>query len=129
MENGIQYGDLIQYDDFEYIANIARLNAATLATLAAAPGVPQNVHVVTTALDNNTDLTWEPPIGAPATTTYEVVWRSTEAPFWAPGASTPARKALTIKLPISKDNVIFGVRSVSPTGNRSIAVLPLPARK
>ena len=43
VENGIQYGDLIQYDDFAYIANVAKLNAATLATLAAAPGVPQNV--------------------------------------------------------------------------------------
>ena len=126
-ENGIQYGDLIQYDDFEYIANVARLNAATLATLASAPGAPQNVHIVTAALDNNTELTWDPPAGAPVSTTYEIVWRPTEMPKWESFAA--AGPATTIKLPLSKDNVIFGVRSVDPTGHRSVAVIPLPARK
>ncbi len=127
MENGTQYGDLIQYDDFAYIANVARLNAATLATLASAPGIPQNVHVLTAALDNNTELTWDPPTGAPTGTTYEIVWRATELPSWTTLVS--AGSSMTIKLPVSKDNVIFGVRSVSPTGHRSIAVLPIPARK
>jgi hypothetical protein len=125
-ENGIQYGDLIQYDDFNYIANVARLNAATLATLASAPGTPRNVHIVTANLDNDTVLTWEPPVGAPATTTYEVVWRDTTAPTWTTFVSAGA--ATSIKLPVSKDNVIFGVRSVD-AGHRSPTVLPLPVRK
>jgi hypothetical protein len=127
IENGVQYGDLIQYDDFDYIANVARLNAATLATLASAAGEPQNVHILTAALDNNTELTWEPSPGAPSSTTYEIVWRATELPTWTTFVS--AGSATTIKLPVSKDNVIFGVRSVSPAGYRSIAVLPLPSRK
>ena len=127
MENGTQYGDLIQYDDFAYIANVARLNAATLATLASAPGIPQNVNILTAALDNNTELTWDPPTGAPTGTTYEIVWRATELPSWTTFVS--AGSSMTVKLPVSKDNVIFGVRSVSPTGHRSIAVLPIPARK
>jgi len=124
VENGIQYGDLIQYDDFNYIANVARLNSAVLATLASAPGTPQNVHIVTANLDNDTVLTWEAPTGAPASTTYEVVWRDTSAPIWT--TSISAGSAFTLKLPISKDNVIFGVRSVDATGHRSPAVLPLP---
>jgi hypothetical protein len=127
IENGTQYGDLIQYDDFAYIANVTRLNAATLATLADAPGVPQNVHILTTALDNNTELTWDPPAGAPSTTTYEVVWRDTELPTWTTFVS--AGSATTLKLPVSKDNVVFGVRAVDPAGHRSIAVLPFPVRK
>lgn len=127
VENGIQYGDLIQFDDFAYIANVARLNAATLADFALAPGMPQNVHIVTAALDNNTELTWDPPAGAPESTTYEVVWRATEAPTWTTFVS--AGSATTIKLPVSKDNVVFGVRSVDSAGHRSVAVLPLPARK
>jgi hypothetical protein len=127
VENGIQYGDLIQYVDFDYVANVARLNAATLATLASAPGVPQNVHILTAALDNSTELTWEPPAGAPAGTTYEVVWRATELPDWTTFVS--AGPATSIKLPVSKDNVIFGVRSIDSAGHRSLAVLPLPARK
>jgi len=43
IENGIQYGDLPQFDDFKYIANVARVNAAALAALAAAPARPKNV--------------------------------------------------------------------------------------
>ncbi|HEX4650222.1 MAG TPA: M20/M25/M40 family metallo-hydrolase, partial [Granulicella sp.] len=55
VENGIQYGDLIQFVDFKYVANVARLNSAVLADLAAAPGPPQEVHILTQALDNNTE--------------------------------------------------------------------------
>lgn len=127
VENGTQYGDLLQYVDFDYVANVARLNAAALATLAAAPGAPQNVHILTAALDNNTELAWEAPFGAPTSTTYEVVWRATEVPTWTTAVSAGA--ATTIKLSVSKDNVIFGVRSVDPLGHRSIAVLPLPVRR
>jgi hypothetical protein len=126
VENGTQYGDLIQYVDVNYVANVARLNAATLATLAFAPGAPQNVRIDTTALDNNTQLTWTAPAGAPAGTTYEIVWRPTDAPAWTMSQSAGA--ATTIKLPISKDNVIFAVRSVGAGGHRSIAVLPMPSR-
>ena len=122
--NGVQYGDLLQYVDFKYVASVARLNAATLATLAAAPDLPQNVRILTAELDNNTQLTWEAPVGAPASTTYEVVWRDTSAATWTTFAS--AGSATTLKLPISKDNVIFGVRSVDSVGHRSYAVFPMP---
>ena len=126
VENGTQYGDLLQYVDFNYVANVARLNAATLATLASAPGSPQNVHVLTAALDNNTELTWAAPAGMPANATYEIVWRDTEDPTWT--MSLNAGSVTSIKLPISKDNVVFGVRSVSKAGHRSMAVLPTPSR-
>ena len=126
VENGIQYGDLLQFVDFNYVANVARLNAATLATLASAPGVPQNVRILTTALDNNSELTWDPPTGAPADTTYQVVWRPTDQPLWTMYAD--AGPAHSLKLSISKDNVVFGVRSADAAGHRSTAVLPTPER-
>ena len=125
-EDGVQYGDLLQFLDFDYIANVARLNAATLASLAAAPGPPQNVHILTHALDNNTELTWDPPPGAPTNTSYQVLWRPTDQPTWTDFAD--AGPANTLKLPISKDNVIFAVRSSDPAGHRSPAVLPTPTR-
>ncbi|WP_213805638.1 M28 family metallopeptidase [Granulicella sp. dw_53] len=126
VENGVQYGDLIQYVDPAYVANVARLNAATLADLAAAPGAPQNVRVVTTALDNNTELLWDPPAGMPSSASYEVVWRPTEDPTWTTFVS--AGRATTLKLDVSKDNVVFGVRAVDPAGHRSIAAFPMPVR-
>ena len=126
VENGTEFGDLIKFDDFPYIADVARLNAAELATLAAAPGPPVAVQVDTRGLDNDTSLRWKAPAGAPAGTRYEVVWRDTSAPLWT--SAQDAGAATELKLPISKDNVIFAVRSVDAAGHRSPAVLPLPAR-
>ncbi|HUZ04303.1 MAG TPA: hypothetical protein VMU62_03010, partial [Acidobacteriaceae bacterium] len=109
-----------------YVANVARLNAATLATLASAPGTPQRVAIVASKLDNNTVLQWQPPAGAPAGTLYQVVWRDSDAPDWQ--FFTSAGTATTMTLPVSKDNVIFGVRSVDAAGHRSPAAFPLPER-
>ncbi len=126
VEDGIQYGDLLQYVDFNYVASVARMNAATLATLASAPGKPQDIRVLTSALDNDTELTWSAPAGMPAGASYEVVWRSTDSPTWTTFVS--AGRGTSIKLPVSKDNVIFGVRSVDAAGHRSPAVTPMPSR-
>ena len=110
---------------FSYVAHVAQLNAATLATLASAPGTPTNAHIVTKNLDNNTTLVWDAPAGAPAETTYQIVWRDTSAPEWQFFSSAgPATRAT---VPVSKDNVIFGVRSVNKAGQRSPAAFPFPA--
>jgi len=122
----VQFGDLIQYVDFNYVANVARLNAAVLATLALAPGPPQQVHILTSAVDNNTQLAWQPPAGFPAGASYEVVWRDSSAPTWTTVQSAGAATSITI--PVSKDNVVFGVRSVDAAGHRSVAVYPIPTR-
>ena len=37
-ENGIEYGDLPKFVNFDYVAHVARLNAATLASLASRSG-------------------------------------------------------------------------------------------
>ncbi len=58
-ENGVQYGDLPDFVDFNYIADVARVNAASLAMLALAPARPKNVVVVTARLTNDTDLKWD----------------------------------------------------------------------
>jgi hypothetical protein len=132
-EGGIEYGDLIKFDDFEYIAQVARLNMATLATLAFSPGMPQNVRIVTTNLDNNTTLKWDPPVGAPDSIHYQIVWRETAASDWQ--FSTDASKYgakpgnHSVTLPVSKDNVFFGVRACDAASHCSQAVAPLPERR
>jgi len=131
-EDGIEYGDLIRFDDFEYIAQVARLNMATLATLASSPGMPQNVRIVTTNLDNNTTLKWDPPVAGPASIQYQIVWRETGASDWQfiTGASkygaTPEINSVT--LPVSKDNVFFGVRACDAASHCGQAVAPIPER-
>ncbi len=125
-ENGVEYGDYLKFVDVDYVANVARLNAAVLASLADAPSEPQDVRVLTTALDNNSELTWKPSAFAPAGTTYEVIWRNTDEVAWNHAQTAGAETHL--KLNVSKDNVLFGVRAVAPNGYRSLPVPPLPAR-
>ena len=122
-ENGIEYGDLAKFVDFEYVAHVARLNAATLASLASAPAPPASVKMQTKDLENDTTLTWEPSAGAAA---YEVVWRSTNAADWE--YVQPVSSGARATLKVSKDNVIFGVRAVDAAGHRSLPVVPDPER-
>lgn len=122
-ENGIEYGDLPKFVDYDYVAHVARLNAATLASLAAAPGPPTNVHILTKDLENDSTLTWE---ASPGAASYEVVWRATTSPEWEHAQSFGNATRATLK--VSKDNVIFGVRAVDGAGHRSLVVVPVPER-
>jgi hypothetical protein len=122
-ENGTEYGDLPKYVDFDYVARVAKLNAATLAALASAPAPPANVKIMTKDLENNSTLKWEASQGANA---YEIVWRATSAPGWEHAQSVGNVTQATLKL--SKDNVIFAVRAVDNEGHRSLPVVPMPER-
>jgi Zn-dependent M28 family amino/carboxypeptidase len=118
-EDGVQYGDLLEYVDFDYVTRVARLNAATLATLAAAPAPPAHVSIRTVKLENDTTLDWE---ASPGASGYEVVWRATSSPDWEQVVSAGDVTSTTLQL--SKDNVIFAVRALDGQGHRSLPVVP-----
>ncbi len=126
IENNVQYGDLPQFDDFSFIANVARVNAASLSTLALAPARPKNVGLVTARLTNDTDLKWdankEPDLAG-----YEIVWRDTTSPVWTNTRAVGNVTSFTLKS-MSKDNYFFGVRAVDKQGNRSPVSFPHPVR-
>lgn len=122
-ENGIEYGDLAKFVNFDYIAEVTKVNAATLASLALAPAPPAKVKMLTKDLENDTRLTWEP---SPGATGYEVVWRATSSPDWEHVQTVTGAPRAT--LGVSKDNVIFGVRAVDGAGHRSLPVVPEPER-
>ncbi|HEV2022618.1 MAG TPA: M28 family metallopeptidase [Terriglobales bacterium] len=126
-ENGIEYGDLPKFVDFQYVANVARLNAATLASLASAPAPPAKVKLLTKQLENDTTLAWEPSPGGLASG-YEVLYRPTSEPEWPILNVENAGGATTATIKRSKDNVIFAVRAVDKKGHRSLAVVPSPER-
>jgi hypothetical protein len=123
-ENGIKYGDLPEFDDFDYIANVARVNCAALAALANAPARPKGVAINTRRLSVDTDLQWdankEPDVAG-----YEVVWRDTTSPVWTNSAWVGNVTSYTAK-GMSKDNYFFGVRAVDAQGNRSPVSYPRP---
>ena len=125
-EKGIVYGDLPEFDDFPYIANVARVNAAALAALALAPDTPHDAGLVTRRLTTDTDLEWkantEPNIAG-----YEIVWRETTASAWTHSRFVGNITKYTVD-GLSKDNFIFGIRAVDSLGRRSPVAYPRPVR-
>jgi Predicted aminopeptidases len=124
VENGIQYGDLPEFMDFEYLRKNTAMNLCNLANLAKSTGMPQEVQVEVKQLTNYTNLHWKAPkYGKPKG--YYVLMRETHWPFWQKKIFTTAN---TIQLPFSKDNYFFAVQSVSEDGNESLPVVPVVAR-
>jgi len=114
--DGAPYGDLPGFVNGEYVADVARLNVATLVHLANAPSVPARVRMITAQLEQGTALRWEAS-PEPDTAGYEVVWRATTDPDWRGAIDVGA--ALEWSSPASKDNYFFGVRSYDREGYRS----------
>lgn len=124
-ENGVLIGDLPQYNDYNYIAKVARVNAAALSSLALAPAAPQKVQVRTAKLQNDTELVWQAN-SEPDLAGYRIVWRDTTAADWQ--GSKFVGKVTEFTMPLSKDNVYFGVQAVDVDGNVSPASYPTPLR-
>jgi hypothetical protein len=124
VENGVQFGDLPEFVDFTYIANVARVNAASLAALAWAPSRPKGVAILSARLSNDTDLRWEAN-KEPDLAGYEIVWRDTTSPVWTNSKAVGNVTSFTMK-GMSKDNYFFGVRSIDKDGNRSPVTYPRP---
>jgi Zn-dependent M28 family amino/carboxypeptidase len=119
VENGKQYGDLVKFMDFEYCANVARANAAALATLAQAPAPPKNVQIVS-ALGYETILRWDKNT-EPDVAGYYVRYRETTSPVWQYRLFT-TDTTMTVKP--SKDEYLFGVQAVDQSGNVSLITMP-----
>ncbi|WP_374565558.1 M20/M25/M40 family metallo-hydrolase [Ideonella sp.] len=123
VDNGVQYGDTIEFVDVDYLAQVARLNIVALAAMANAPAPPKGVGIEG-AVTPDTTLKWEPQAGAAG---YRVWWRSTTEPQWkysrfvAADAQPPHR--LTLKNVVI-DDWFFGVSSVSADGYESPVVFP-----
>ncbi len=124
LENGVQYGDLPEFVDFAYIANVARVNAASLAALALAPSRPKGVSILTARLSNDTDLKWDANKESDIAG-YEIVWRDTTSAVWTNSQAVGNVTTFTMK-GMSKDNYFFGVRAIDNDGNRSVVVYPRP---
>jgi len=122
-ENGVQFGDLPEFCDFDYIARVARVNAAALWSLAQGPGTPKTVRIQATVLTNDSTLTWtrgtDPDLAG-----YEVVWRETTDADWT--HVIPVGDVTTATIDLAKDNVQFGVRAVDRDGHRSPVAAPSP---
>lgn len=119
--NPVQYGDLLEFVDFNYLANVARLNAATLVNLANAPSSPPKARIITAKLEYTTTLRWdrspEPDVAG-----YEIVWRDTTSPTWDHVKDVGNVTEATLEE--NKDNYFFGIRAYDKDGYRSPVSFP-----
>jgi hypothetical protein len=123
-EKGVVYGDLEQFMDFEYLRKNTAMNLATLANLAKAPSMPQEVKVDVRGLSNGTQLSWTPSKNGEVKG-YFVLLRETTSPVWQKKFYTTQT---SLSLPYSKDNYFFAVQAVNGGGNESLPIVPTPAR-
>jgi hypothetical protein len=121
VENGIQYGDMPEYVDYEYVRKNAGINLASLANLALAPYEPVNCGIVTSGLTNKTTLKWESPGKGIKPAGYFILMRETYQPLWEKKIYVTGTE---VTLPYSKDNYFFGIQSVDAAGHESLAVFP-----
>ena len=123
-ENNIQFGDLPEFMDFEYMKKVACSNLATLSNLAWSPKAPKNVGIEVKEVTNFSVLNWNKPEGKPIYG-YNILIRETSSPIWEKSIFVKDTKA---EIPYSKDNYFFAVQSVDELGHSSLPVFPVPIR-
>lgn len=121
VEDGIEYGDVVEWVDFDYTATVTSLNAAVLASMAWAPPAPANVTVGGSNRPSTT-LSWEVS-DDPNLAGYKVYWRDTTAPQWEHFRWAGKVDSYTLENVII-DNYLFGVAGVGKDGNESVVVFP-----
>lgn len=124
VENNIQYGDLPEHIDYDYLRKNSALNLSVLSNLASAPGTPDSVKIDVKNLSNSTLLSWQKPLFGKADGYYVLV-RETTSPVWQKKYFI---KELNMRLPFSKDNYFFAVQSANKEGNESLPVTPSVSR-
>ncbi len=118
-ENGIQYGDLLEFVDFGYAAKLTAVNAISLASLGWAPPAPENVEIGG-VVEPSARLRWEPVEGAVG---YKVYWRDTTSPTWDHYRYVENTTEVTLE-GIVIDNYFFGVAAIGKDGHESPVVFP-----
>ena len=132
---GVQHtaDDTLDKTSPAYTANVARVNAATLASLALAPPPPDVERELLTGANKGRKvpnltrgkskydavLRWKDPNPVVDLAGYAVVMRSTTAPFWE--HEIFVGKVTEYTLPgLSIDDVVLGVKAIDKEGHESL---------
>lgn len=136
-QDGLVYGDLLEFVDFEYTARVAKVNLASMWAAANAPGMPRNVSISEVVgfpaasestpveeISNDSQFAWSRATNDSLLAGYELVWRPAGNLQWTHSLSLGNVGNVTVGL--DKDNVQVGIRAVGKNGFKSPAVFPVP---
>ncbi|TVZ57106.1 peptidase M28-like protein [Lutibacter sp. Hel_I_33_5] len=118
-ENGIDYGDKLEYVNFKYAKKLTAVNAINLASIASAPSSPKEVGIGG-IVEASARLKWSKVNGAKG---YKIYWRDTTSPTWDNFRYVENSTEFTLE-GIVIDNFMFGVAAVGKNGHESIVTFP-----
>ena len=118
-EEGIEYGDKLEFVNFDYANKRTAVNAINLASIAWAPASPQNVKIGG-IVEPAAKLSWDEVEGAKG---YKIYWRDTTSPTWDQFQYVEDLTEFTLE-GIVIDNFFFGVAAVGEKGHESIVSFP-----
>ena len=121
VEDGVAYGDVVEFVDFDHAARLTAVNAAVLHALASAPPAPRNVRIGG-AVRASTTLAWDA-VAHPELAGYRVYWRDTTAPQWSHSRWVGDVTRFTLENLVI-DNFVYGVAAVGRDGHESVVAFP-----
>ncbi len=121
VEDGIEYGDVVEGVNFDYAKKLTAVNAISLAGLAWAPPAPQNVGIGG-VVEPSAILAWDE-VEDDNIVGYKIYWRLTTSPTWDNFRYVGKVTEHTLE-GIVIDNYYFGVSAVDKNGNESVVVFP-----
>ncbi len=121
IEDGVQYGDVVEGVNFDYAARLTAVNAISLAGIAWAPPAPAGVEIGG-AVSPSTTLAWDE-VDDANVAGYVVYWRDTTAPEWQYRRFVGRQSRYTLE-GVVIDNFLFGVATIGTDGNESVVSFP-----
>ncbi len=121
VENGIEYGDVVEHVNFDYAKKLTAVNAINLASLGWTPLKPKNVEIGG-AVQPSTTLKWKKSDDSNVKG-YKIYWRDTTSPTWQYSRYVGNVNEFTLKN-IVIDNYLFGVVAVGENGFESVVSFP-----
>lgn len=123
IEDGVEYGDVQKFMDFDFLGSVARLNSDAILRLANAPAPPSSA-IVEGAAKPDTTVTFEAGDDSQRSG-FEILSRDTTAVRFSVLRKVAAAGAVTLE-GVRIDDQLFAVRSIGKNGERSIAIEAKP---
>ena len=121
IEDGINYGDVLEGVNFKYAKKLTAVNAINLASIAWAPPAVKSLSIGG-VVEPSVKFRWEA-VDNNTVKGYKIYWRDTTSPIWQNSRYIGNVSEYTLD-GIVIDNFLFGISTVGKNGIESPVVFP-----